>query len=153
MSYGAASNQTADISQHVVQLDLSRRGWIFCVPSSRDARYDVIVDRGKKRFETLQIKTIANGMLRCTTRPLQANERVTVHGKPRNNYHYKDLGIDWIVGVTTDEHCLYYPYDIFSAYTTINVRQVRPVEFGYAIMSPAPPLVKNHREWSLPSLF
>ena len=141
MSYNFTSNQTADMSQQAVQLDITRRGWIFAVPSSRDARYDLIVDRGHKKFETIQIKTIDHYIIRCTTRPMHCREFVSANGKQRNNYHYKDLGIDWIVGVTKDGHCLYYPYATFSQYETMNIRHVPPGDFGRATVQSSQPKV------------
>lgn len=139
MSYNFTSNQTADTSQQTVQLDLIRRGWIFAVPYSRDARYDLIVDRGGKKFETIQIKTIDHSILRCTTRPMHCREFVSANGKQRNNYHYKDLEIDWIVGVTKDGQCLYYPYATFSQYETINIRVIPPGDFGVASVQSSRP--------------
>ena len=137
VSYNFTSNQTSDTSQIAVQLDIVRRGWIFCLPSSRDARYDLLVDRGLQaspRFETLQIKTIHNSRFRCTTRPC-TKEFVSANGKARNNYHYRDLGIDWMVGVNNNGECWYYPYHVFTHYETIDIRTVPPTEFGRALVS------------------
>jgi hypothetical protein len=143
MSYNFSSNQTSDASQVAVQLDLIRRGWIYNIPSSRDARYDLVVDRGQDapfRFETIQIKTIDSNKIRCTTRP-HCKEFVSAHGKPRNNYHYRDLGIDWMVGVDKNGVCFYYPKSVFSQYETINIRVIPSVEFGYFSVQSSQPKI------------
>lgn len=130
MSYRHTSNQTADMSQLTVQMDITARGYISSVPCSRDSAYDLIVDRGNHRFETLQIKTISDHILRCTTRPKQEHSVVSGSGKPRNNHHYRDLGIDWLVGVK-DGRCYYYSSSTFSQHDVINIRDIPPEEFGY----------------------
>ena len=62
-----------------------------------------------------------------------------MNGKQRNNYHYRDLGIDWMVGVTKEGQCWYYPHHIFTHHELIDIRVVPPGEFGIvAVISSQP---------------
>ena len=82
------------------------------MPSSRDAVYDMVVDRGN-RFETLQVKTMSgNSITKIVDR---SGERVSAKGKVRNSLDYAKHGIDWLAGVSKDGNVHYYKLDTYSA--------------------------------------
>ena len=109
--YRDSSNRSGDRSEITVELDLIRRGWIVCKPSSRDAVYDMVVDMGD-RFETVQVKTMSgNSITRIVDR---SGERVSAKGKVRNSLDYAKHGIDWLAGVSGDGNIYYYKLDTYS---------------------------------------
>ena len=81
MSYRDTSNQSGDLSEQAVKLELIRRGWIVLEPSSRDAVYDLVVDKGGS-FETIQVKTMnGNSIAKVVDR---SGEVVSKNGKEEN---------------------------------------------------------------------
>jgi len=108
--YRDSSNQSGDRSEITVYLDLIKKGWIVNTPSSRDAVYDMVVDRGG-RFETVQVKTMSgNSIARIIDR---SGERVSHNGKVRNSLDYAKHGIDWLVGVSQEGLVYYYQLDTY----------------------------------------
>ena len=94
--YRDTSNQSGDRSEITVYLDLIKKGWIVNSPSSRDAVYDLVVDRGD-HFETVQVKTMCgNSIAKVIDR---SGERVSHNGKTRNTLDYAAQGIHWLAGV------------------------------------------------------
>jgi len=109
--YRDRSNQSGDISEMTVYLDMIKRGWIVSLPSSRDAVYDLVVDMGKAGFQTVQVKTMGgNSIAKVIDR---SGERVSVNGKVRNSLDYAEHGIDWLAGVTKDGRIYYYKLETY----------------------------------------
>ncbi len=109
--YRDSSNQSGDRSEITVYLDLIKKGWIVNVPSSRDAVYDLVVDRGG-RFETVQVKTVSgNSIAKAVDR---SGERVSRNGKTRNSIDYAEHGIDWLAGVDKSGNIYYYHISKYS---------------------------------------
>ena len=107
--YRDSSNQSGDRSEITVYLDLIKKGWIVNVPSSRDAVYDLVVDRGT-HFETVQVKTMSgNSIARVVDR---SGERVSRNGKTRNSLDYAEHGIHWLAGVKGEE-VFYYKLETY----------------------------------------
>lgn len=131
MSYRHSSNQVADRSLLAVTADIVSRGFMPCTPLSRDSVYDLVVDR-RGIFETLQIKTLSGYSFGTSNRAAKAEEFVSLHGKQRNRYAYKDFKIHWMVGVRRNPPytLYYYPLDTYQNYETIDVRRVEPSDFG-----------------------
>jgi len=110
--YRDSSNQSGDVSEITVYLDLISRGWIVNLPSSRDAVYDMVVDMGADGFQTVQVKTMSsNSITKIVDR---SGERVSANGKVRNSLDYAEHGIDWLVGVSKDGKPYYYKLDTYS---------------------------------------
>ena len=113
MSYRDSSNQSGDISESAVTLDLIKKGWHILQPVSRDAVYDLVVDMGEQGFQTVQVKTLCgNSISRIVDR---SGEVVAKNGKTRNSIDYAQHGIDWLVGYdkVTGE-CYYYKLETYS---------------------------------------
>lgn len=139
--YKVTSNQVADQSEVIVELDLIRRGYVPLLPRSRDHIYDILVERVHERqqrpvFETIQVKTVGkDGKVATSTRgPGTRTERVSARGKVRNSTAYADYLIDWIAAVTYDGIVYYYPYDIYKEFDIINVHTVHGRDFGSRIV-------------------
>ena len=82
MSYRDTSNQSGDLSEQIVKMELIRRGWVVLDPSSRDCVYDLVVDMGDE-FQTMQVKTMSsNSLSKMIDR---SGEKVSEHGKTRNS--------------------------------------------------------------------
>ena len=82
MTYRDTSNQSGDISERAVSLELVRRGWHVLEPISRDAIYDLVVDVDGN-FQTVQVKTMSgNSIAKVVDR---SGEVVSSNGKPRNS--------------------------------------------------------------------
>lgn len=134
--YRYTSNQTADRSQLLVELDLIRRGFVPFVPRSRDHIYDILVEREHEKYarpvhETIQVKTVSEQWTFNTTTRGHSNEsRVSLTGKFRNNTAYADYCIDWIAAVDKDEQVHYYPLDVYREYKQIHIKKIPGVEFG-----------------------
>lgn len=135
MTYQIKSNNTADISQNAVALDLIKKGWIVMFPSSRDSSYDLVIEKitsnGNRVFKTLQVKTLNNNSFSTTNRgSAKGNERTTINGNIRNCFSYADEKIDWMVGVDPDTYDIYYyPLSVYRNYDIVNVTKVKSVEF------------------------
>ena len=112
MTYRDTSNQSGDISERAVSLELVRRGWHVLEPISRDAVYDLVVDVDGD-FQTVQVKTMnGNSLARIVDR---SGEVVSEHGKTRNSIDYADHGIDWLVGYSKKDHkCYFYSHKRYS---------------------------------------
>ena len=109
--YRDRSNQSGDISEMTVYLDMIKRGWIVSLPSSRDAVYDMVVDMGEAGFQTIQVKTMcSNSITKVIDR---SGERVSANGKVRNSLDYAAHGIDWLAGVTKDGRIYYYKLETY----------------------------------------
>lgn len=139
--YKVTSNQVADQSEVIVELDLIRRGYVPLLPRSRDHIYDILVERVHERhqrpvFEMIQVKTVnKDGKISTSTRrPGTRTERVSAYGKIRNNTAYADYLIDWIAAVTYDGKISYYPFDIYKSFDIINVNTVHGRDFGSRIV-------------------
>lgn len=112
--YRHSSNQSGDLSEQIVRLDLRKKGWIVLDPSSRDTIYDFVVDRGKGVFEMVQVKTLSRGnnLKKIIDR---SGERVSANGKIRNSKDYAAEGVHWLVGVHKEtEEIYYYNIDTYS---------------------------------------
>ena len=108
--YRDTSNQSGDRSEITVYLDLIKKGWIVNVPSSRDAVYDMVVDRGT-HFETVQVKTMSgNSIAKVVDR---SGERVSHNGKTRNSLDYAAHGIHWLAGVSKCGDIHYYKLNTY----------------------------------------
>ena len=131
------SEQTSNVAEKLVALDLMKRGWITMEPVSRDCVYDLVVDRGiqndRRVFETIQVKKISGNSFYTTSRHPgnSKNEFVSKNGKARNSYAYKDELIDWMVGVDLEnEKIYYYSFRKYSRLgNTINVKRDSSQEF------------------------
>ena len=111
MSYRDTSNQSGDISENTVKLELIRKGWIVLEPSSRDCVYDLVVDMGTD-FQTIQVKTMCgNSITKIVDR---SGERVSRDGKTRNSLDYAEHGVDWLVGVNGEGICYFYELKTYS---------------------------------------
>jgi hypothetical protein len=115
--YRDKSNQSGDRSQAAVLWDLVDRGWIVSRPESRDSVYDLVVDRGNKVFETVQVKTMCgNSIAKIIDR---SGERVSHNGKTRNSVDYAAEGIDWLAGYNPETNEIhYYKLDTYSQIPT-----------------------------------
>ncbi len=108
--YRDTSNQSGDRSEITVYLDLIKKGWIVNTPSSRDAVYDLVVDRGS-HFETVQVKTMCgNSIAKIVDR---SGERVSHNGKTRNSLDYAAHGIHWLAGVNKQGEVYYYRLETY----------------------------------------
>lgn len=108
--YRDTSNQSGDRSEITVYLDLIKKGWIVNTPSSRDAVYDLVVDRGD-HFETVQVKTMCgNSIAKVVDR---SGERVSHNGKTRNSLDYAAHGIHWLAGVSKTGEVYYYKLETY----------------------------------------
>ena len=129
MSYRDTSNQSGDLSEQAVKLELIRRGWIVLEPSSRDAVYDLVVDRGGS-FETIQVKTMnGNSIAKIVDR---SGEEVSKNGKERESIDYAKHGIDWLVGYSKENNeCYFYKLGTYSLIETksFSVNKYSPDEF------------------------
>lgn len=139
--YKVTSNQMADQSEVLVELDLIRRGYVPLLPRSRDHIYDILVERAHDRFhhplfETIQVKTVGKeGKVATSTRGNGSrNERVSANGKVRNSTAYADYLIDWIAAVTYDGQVIYYPYEVYKEFDLINIHTVHGRDFGSRIV-------------------
>ena len=111
MTYRDTSNQSGDISENTVKLELIRKGWIVLEPSSRDCVYDLVVDMGGD-FQTIQVKTMSgNSITKIVDR---SGERVSHSGKTRNSLDYAEYGVDWLVGVNREGECYFYKLKTYS---------------------------------------
>jgi hypothetical protein len=129
MSYRDTSNQSGDLSEQAVKFELIRRGWMYLEPSSRDAVYDLVVDRGGY-FETIQVKTMkGNSIAKFIDR---SSSVVSKNGKVRESIDYAKHGIDWLVGYDKAENkCYFYKLDNYSLIeaNTFSVNKYPPDEF------------------------
>ena len=148
--YNYKSNKTADFTEQLVKLDLINRGWVVLEPSSRDTSYDLLVETGFRKFETVQVKSVRGNIFHTTNRgSAQGKEFVSENGKVRNCYSYADELIDWMVAVDVNNHRIYYyPLDIYRSYDKINIQKVEPVNFGTNknLVSKRPPPILRPKE-------
>ena len=116
MTYRDTSNQSGDISERAVSLELVRRGWHVLEPISRDAVYDLVVDV-EGSFQTIQVKTMnGNSITKIVDR---SGEVVSHNGKTRNSIDYADHGIDWLVGYRKEDgSCFFYKLENYSKIAT-----------------------------------
>tara|TARA_X000001388_G_scaffold74892_1_gene68690 strand:- start:108 stop:548 length:441 start_codon:yes stop_codon:yes gene_type:complete len=127
--YRDKSNQSGDISEITVLLDLIKKGYIVLTPSSRDAVYDLVVDMGDGQFVTIQVKTMSgNSITKVVNR---SGERVSHNGKVRNSIDYAAHGIDWLIGVNSDGEIFPYKLSTYSKIPTdsFSVNKYPPDEF------------------------
>ena len=112
MTYRDTSNQSGDISERAVSLELVRRGWHVLEPISRDAIYDLVVDVDGD-FQTVQVKTMSgNSIAKVVDR---SGEVVSSNGKPRNSIDYGEEGIDWLAGYRpVDNEIFFYKHQNYS---------------------------------------
>ena len=110
--YRDSSNQSGDMSEQIVRLDLIKKGYIVLDPSSRDAIYDLVVDRGSGVFETVQAKTMSNNSI--TKIVDRSGEKVSANGKTRNSQDYAQHKIDWLAGVNKQGEVYYYKLETYS---------------------------------------
>ena len=131
MSYRDTSNQSGDLSEQTVKLELIRRGWIVLEPSSRDAVYDLVVDIGGS-FQTVQVKTMCgNSICKIVDR---SNEVVSKNGKVRESIDYAKHGIDWLVGYSRESNkCYFYKLGTYSVKEEKNfsVNKYQPDQFPW----------------------
>lgn len=136
--YGCKSEQSKEITELLVTLDIRRLGWRCIGGLGRDYPYDVLVDRGTgriaqnlQRFETIQVKYIADGwkLPVCTRRNPEA-EQVSTNGKNRNNNWYDDHEITYLASVSADHSIRYYHIDVYRHFDVeIDIRSVPPSGF------------------------
>ena len=113
MSYRDKSNQSGDISETAIKLDLIKKGYIVLEPSSRDCVYDLVVDMGDS-FQTVQCKTMCNNSI--TKIVDRSNEVVSVGGKVRNSLDYAKHGVDWLAGYKKKTgEMFYYELETYAA--------------------------------------
>ena len=93
------SEQTCEVSETAVKLDIELRGFIR-EKWSRDSYVDLVVDRGMCNFEAVQVKSFDGYTIPTITR----NEPNNV----RNSSLYKDYGVHWIAGYKKDTRQIYY---------------------------------------------
>ncbi len=107
---------------------------MVCQPLSRDCVYDLVVERNGV-FEMVQVKTISGHTIATSNRSADANEPVSLNGKQRNRYYYRDHGVHWLVGVTKSEpyEVYYYPLDVYQHHEKIDIRHVPPGDIGYNV--------------------
>ena len=112
MTYKDKSNQSGDISEKAIELDLIVKGYVVLTPSSRDTVYDYVVDTGKGKFVTIQCKTMSgNSITKIVDR---SGEIVSKNGKTRNSLDYAKEGIDYLVGVNKKSEVFYYKHETYS---------------------------------------
>ena len=127
--YRDRSNQSGDISEMTVYLDMIKRGWMVSLPSSRDAVYDLVVDMGEAGYQTIQVKTmLKNSITKVIDR---SGERVSANGKVRNSLDYAAHGIDWLAGVSASGDIYYYKLKTYSGIKTktFSVKKYKPDNF------------------------
>ncbi len=105
MAYRDKSNQSGDVSETTIKLDLIRKGYVVLEPSSRDCVYDLVVDMGGT-FETVQCKTMQNNSI--TKIVDRSNEVVCAGGKTRNSLDYAEHGVHWLAGCHKETAEVYY---------------------------------------------
>lgn len=128
MSYRDTSNQSGDLSEQIVKMELIRRGWVVCEPSSRDCVYDLVVDMGGE-FQTMQVKTMSsNSLSKMIDR---SGEKVSEHGKTRNSMDYATHGVNWLVGVNKSGECFFYHLETYGPIPTksFSVKKYPPDNF------------------------
>lgn len=129
MSYRDLSNQSGDISERFVSLEIIRRGWHVLEPISRDAVYDLVVDIDGS-FQTIQVKTMCgNSIAKVVDR---SGEVVAKNGKTRNSIDYAEHGIDWIVGYNKKTNkCYFYKHENYSKIPSksFSVKKYKPDTF------------------------
>ena len=128
MSYRDSSNQSGDISEQTVKLELIRRGWVVCEPSSRDCVYDLVVDMDGD-FQTIQVKTMTSNSI--TKRVDRSGEVVSKDGKTRNSLDYAEHGVHWLVGVNREAECFFYHLDTYKEIPTssFSTKKYKPDTF------------------------
>lgn len=131
--YRHTSNQTGDLCEKLVELDLITRGFVPLKPESRDYIFDLAFqdDLVSNKVIRIQVKGLTNPgktnrSFKTSNRSLpkggKSNERVSNTGKSRNVYMYKDYSIEWMVGVDTiTSELFYYPIEVYSQYDVVNV--------------------------------
>jgi hypothetical protein len=121
----------ADISHYSVKLDLLKRGWVVLEPTSHACPYDLAVDRGNNRFESVQVKTISrDGRIAVINCRDSGHESTARRGKP---HHYADFAIDWLAGVDRiDGRILYYPLHVYKKYRQqLDIVKAESISFPY----------------------
>jgi len=112
MSYRDSSNQSGDISELTIRLDLIKKGYVVLEPSSRDCVYDLVVDMDGD-FQTMQCKTMCNNSI--TKIVDRSNEVVSANGKVRNSLDYAKHGVNWLAGRRKkDGEIFYYKLETYS---------------------------------------
>ena len=131
MTYRDTSNQSGDISERAVSLELVRRGWHVLEPISRDAVYDLVVDVNGS-FQTIQVKTMSgNSITKIVDR---SGEVVSENGKTRNSIDYAEHGIDWLVGYSKEDNvCYFYKHEKYSKILTksFSINKHPPDDFPF----------------------
>tara|TARA_E500000305_G_C3970417_1_gene211636 strand:- start:323 stop:805 length:483 start_codon:yes stop_codon:yes gene_type:complete len=129
MSYRDSSNQSGDISERFVSLEIIRRGWHVLEPISRDAVYDLVADIDGT-FQTIQVKTMCgNSIAKIVDR---SGEVVAKNGKTRNSIDYAEHGIDWLVGYDKhNQQCYFYKLENYSKIPSksFSVNKYKPDKF------------------------
>ncbi len=129
MSYRDSSNQSGDISERFVSLEIIKKGWHVLEPISRDAVYDLVVDMDGS-FQTVQVKTMSgNSIAKIVDR---SGEVVAKNGKTRNSIDYAEHGINWIVGYNKQTRkCYFYKHENYSKIPSksFSVKKYKPDDF------------------------
>jgi|TARA_B110000908_G_scaffold156510_1_gene195745 hypothetical protein len=94
-----SSEQTCEVSETAVMLDIMMKGWI-CSKWSRDSIVDIVIDKGNSVYESLQVKSFTGNTIPTITRNEPNGKRATSL--------YKDHGVTWIAGYKKDTHEIYY---------------------------------------------
>ena len=99
MMFRWQSEQTCEVSETAVKLDIELRGWI-CEKWSRDSYVDLVVDMGMCNFAAIQVKSFTGYTIPTITRHEPNGER--------NTSLYKDYNVHWIAGYHKDTRQIYY---------------------------------------------
>jgi len=94
-----ASEQTCEVTETAVMLDIMRKGWI-CSKWSRDSIVDLVVDKGAGKYESVQVKSFTGNQIPTVTRYEPDGNR--------NTSLYKEHNVTWIVGYQKDTDKIYY---------------------------------------------
>ena len=129
MTYRDKSNQSGDISEVAIKLDLIKKGYVVLEPSSRDCVYDLVIDMDGS-FQTMQCKTMSNNSI--TKIVDRSNEVVSVNGKTRNSLDYAAHGVNWLAGYNKKSgKIFYYKLQTYSAITTKSFSVLRHPHDGF----------------------
>ena len=119
-----ASEQTCEVTETAVMLDIMRKGWI-CSKWSRDSIVDLVVDKGNGVYESVQVKSFTGNQI-----PTETRNEPEGH---RNTSLYKEHNVTWIVGYKKDtDEIFYYHIDTYSKLkdgAKINIRKLNPDTF------------------------
>ena len=119
-----ASEQTCEVTETAVMLDIMRKGWI-CSKWSRDSIVDLVVDKGAGKYESVQVKSFTGNQIPTVTRYEPDGNR--------NTSLYKEHNVTWIAGYKKDtDEIFYYHIDTYGKLpdgTKIHIKKNPPDVF------------------------